>query len=214
MTQDRQSDEQPPQGDDPLEGFLNSIDGFVDELSSLSADAAGDGELRTLIEATGASVLSQTRSVTAFAKDAASRMSPAEKRELDEFLLVQDGEAFATNALETARQVIGGGLVKRLIRFLKKFLDLLKKLLRVIFDLLNIKFPKWLDAILEVIDEFGNLLLEFLAEVFGIDLGRTAQELSEMNIQFLNEQAALAKLNHAQMMYQRGMEATAGADAS
>lgn len=214
MTQERRSDEQPPQGDDLLEGFLNSIDNYVQEVSSLAVDAAGDGELRSLIEATGASVLSQTRNVTTFARGAARGMSTAERREMDEFLSVQDGEAIARNGVETAKRVMARGFVKNLLKYLKKILELLKKLLRGLFEALNIKFPKWLDVILDVIDEMADLLLEILGEVFGIDFRTTAQELSEMSVQFLNEQAALARLNLAQATYVRGMEAPAGAEAS
>lgn len=47
-------------------------------------------------------------------------------------------------------------------------------------------------------DQLLDLLLSLLAEVFGIDLGRISRELSEREVNFLRELAALESLKAAQ----------------
>lgn len=193
-TRDKQPGEK---GDrDLLERFLVSVENFTINISGECEKAAGDGDPRLLIQSTAESVIGQTRKLTVFIRQTSERIPPTQRVELDRFLQVQDGEAFAARAVEGTRQALarGGGVVGNLVQWIsqhfKELKKLLKEILHFLFDLLHIPFPDWLDKIIQILDEFLDLLLSLLADVFGLDLRSTARQLSEQEVDFLREMAA------------------------
>lgn len=201
----------PPQGKraqpsseprDMLESLLASVEAFVGEITSLAVEAAPDNENRVLMRSTGESLTGQTTRLTGFIRESAARLSPAQRVELDRFLRVQDGDAIATRAVEGTRQVLKGGVLGKLIHWISQHLKELKKILlailHLIFDLLHIPWPDWLDRIIQIVDELLDLLLSLLSEVFGMDFGVAARALSEQEVNFLREMAALESVRVAQ----------------
>jgi hypothetical protein len=183
-----------PGEEDMLESFLGSFENFVSQIGAEAIHAAAKGEQRVLIEATGDSLVGQTNKLTAFVRETAGRLSPVQRGELNRFLRVQDGVAFATRGVAVSRQVLRSGVLGSVLHWISQHLKELKKILseilHFIFDLLHISYPDWLDKLLQILDEFLDLLLSLLGDVFGIDIGRTARQLSEQEVDFLHEWAA------------------------
>jgi hypothetical protein len=184
-----------------LEPFLAGVENFVGQISALAAEAAPQGEHQVLIRSTGESLTGQTGKLSAFVRETAARLSAPQRAELNRFLRVQDGEALARRGVEVAGQQLRDGVVGKLIHWISQHLKELKKvlmeILHLIFDLLHIPFPDWLDRILQIMDQLLDLVLSLLADVFGIDFGRAARELSEQEVNFLRELAALESLKAA-----------------
>ncbi len=139
--------------------------------------------------------------LTGFIRETAGRLSDAQRNDLNQFLRVQDGEAFAARGVEVARQQLARGVVGNLIDWISQHFKELKKILSEIlhflFDLLHISFPDWLDTIIRLLDEFLDLLLSLLADVFGIDFKVAARQLSEQEVNFLRETAAFEAVRAA-----------------
>ena len=190
---------QPTDGNENLlNAFLSAMEEFVSRISSSSADAAAKGEQLTLIQSTGESLVGQTTKLTAFVRESADRLSPVQRMELDKFLSVQDGVAIANRGIAGTQQLLARGIVGNLVHWISQHIKELKKILseilHLVFDLLHIHYPDWLDRILQIIDQVLDLLLSLLGEVFGIDFGRTARQLSDQEVNFLHEWAAFESI--------------------
>lgn len=200
--QPKVTDASRPDEGDLLESFLLGVESFVGQISGSAAKAAPQGEHQVLIRSTSESVIGQTIKLSAFTRETASRLSAPQRVELNRFLRVQDGEAIARRGVEVAQQQLKDGIVGKLIHWISQHLKELKKIfkevLQILFDLLGIPWPEWLDKIMLIIDELWDLVLSLLADVFGIDFGRTARELSEQEVNFLREMAALESMRAAQ----------------
>jgi hypothetical protein len=184
----------PPGERDLLQSLLQSVENFVGQISAESMEAAAKGEQQVLIQATGESLLGQTSKLTAFIRETAGRLSIPQRRELDSFLQVQDGEAFANRGVTVFKQALAKGALGKLLQWIAQHLTeikkILKEILEMIFKFLHIPVPGWIDVILMIIDEVAALILSLLGEVFGIDFRTTARELSEQEVNFQRERAA------------------------
>jgi hypothetical protein len=182
------------QAQDSLEAFLQSFENFVARVGAEAVEAAPKGEQQTLIQATSDSLIGQSNRVTAFVRQSAARLSPAQRGELEKFLQVQDGVAIANRGVAVTRQVLRSGVIGRLIdwisRHLKELKKILQELLKFICSLLHIPYPDWIDRLLQVLDQLLDLILSLLGEVFGLDFGRTARQLSEQEVDYFREWAA------------------------
>lgn len=183
----------PVNGASPLEAFLVSVENFVSQISA-EAIRATPAEQQLLIQSASDSLVGQTTKFTAFVRQSASRLSSVQTVELNQLLLVQDGVALAGRGVKATTEVLGRGVLGNLLQWIAKHLEELKKILseilHLIFDLLHIPYPKWLDKILHIIDEIFHLVLSLLSEVFGIGFRTTASLLSEQEVAFLREWAA------------------------
>jgi hypothetical protein len=184
----------PPNERDLLESFLSSVERFATEISAECTKAAPEGEQRTLIEGAGRSFVDQTNNLLKFVRETASRLTAAQRGEMDKFLQVQSGVALANRGVEVTKQLLARGVLGNLVHWIAKHLEELKKILSEIlhflFKLLHIPYPDWLDRILQIIDECFHLVLGLLADVFGIDLRLTARQLSEGEVDLLHKWAA------------------------
>lgn len=177
-----------------LESFLGSVENFVGQISAQAGEAAAKGEQQLLIQSSGESLIGQTAKLTGFVRETADRLSPIQRVELDRFLQVQDGEALASRGVKVTGEVLRGGILGNLLHWISQHLKELKKILseilHLIFDLLHIPYPNWLDKILQILDQLLDLLLSLLSDVFGIGFRVTASQLSEQEVDFLHEWAA------------------------
>jgi len=201
-TKSRESAPAAPGSGDRLESLLASVESFVGQISALAAEAAPKGEGQVLIQSTGQTLVGQTGKLTGFIRESAGRLSGAQRGELDRFLQVQDGEALAARGVEVTRGILAGGVIGKLVHWIAQHLQQLKKILKeilhLVFQLLHIPYPDWLDRILEILDEVLNLLLSLLAEVFGIDFRVVSRQLSDREVDFLHEMAAFETMRSAQ----------------
>ena len=190
------------EADAHFEKLISSIERYASEVGSLAADAAPQGEHRELIISTSASLTEQVGNAATFSRESFARLAAPQKAEMLPFLRVQTAPGLVDRGLKTAASLIRGGVVRRLIRWLAQHLSELKKILKevihLICDLLHIDYPSWFDRILLIMDQVLHLLLSLLAEVFGIDFGDAAHDLSRHERNFLNEMAAFESMRIAQ----------------
>ena len=190
-----------PDEGDLLEPFLVGVENFVGQISNAAVKAVPQGEHQVLIQSTGESLAGQTGKLSAFIRETAARLSAPQRIELNRFLRVQDGEAMAKRGIEVAQQQLREGVVGKLVHWISQNFKELKKvlleILQLIFELLHIPWPNWLERIIKIMDEVLDLLLSLLADVFGLDFARTARELSQQEVNFLQELAAFESMKAA-----------------
>jgi len=183
-------------GTDALTSFLASADKFVETISAQAVAATGEGEERLIIQSTGESVVAQMRKLTDYVRESAMGIGPAQRRELDQFLRVQDGDTIVSRALQVSKQVLSGsaGPVKMsFFSWLNENIQTIKKIILAIIKLIFGSVPDWVTSILVIIDEIFNLLKSLLGERFGLRRSDVANEASREEVNFLREMTALAE---------------------
>lgn len=191
-----------PKGNgDALSSFLASVDRFAETVSGQILVAVGEGSDRLVIQSTGESFIAQTRRVTDYLRETTPGMAPAQSRELGQFLRIQDGDALVERALKVTTQTLAAGgnaVTQGFLSWLNEIMLTLKKIIRKIFDLFFGGMPKWLDAILVIIDELLNLLKTLFGGQSGLKMSEVADQASREEVNFLREMTALAELEAAQ----------------
>jgi hypothetical protein len=184
---------------DALNLFLASADRFVETISAQAVAVAAEGEQRLLIQSTGESVVAQMRKLTDYVREAAATVAPAPRRQLEQFLRVQDGDALVERSLQVSAQMLSGGapVTMGFFSWLDEHLWTIKKIIMEILTLIFGELPKWVDMIFQIIDEFFKLLKSLLGVRFGLPMSDVADEASRGEVNFLREMTALAALRAA-----------------
>lgn len=187
---------------DALSSFLASVDRFVETVSAQALAAAGTGDQQLIIRSTGESLVAQTRRLTDYVREVAAGTSPVQRRELDQFLRVQDGDALVERALAVSEQVLSGKagpVTPGFFSWLDEHIHTLKKIiLEILWLIFHGHIPLWILIILLIIDELINLLKTLTGGVFGLRMSEVADEASRAEVNFLREITALAALRGAQ----------------
>lgn len=184
---------------DPLSSFLASVDRFTETISAQILAAAGEGEDRLVIQSTGESFVAQTRRLTNYIREVAPGIAPIQRRELEQFLRVQDGDALVDRALRISAQTLSAGsgaVTMGFLSWLNEIMATLKKILQEIFDLFG-GMPAWLWTILTIIDELLNLLKTLLGGRVGLKMSEVANQASQEEVNLLKEMKAHAELRAA-----------------
>ncbi|MFA6265395.1 MAG: hypothetical protein WC670_06720 [Pseudolabrys sp.] len=187
-------------GGDLLKSFLASADLFVETISAQGLAVAGHGEERLIIQSTGESVVAQMRKLTDFVREAAATISSDRRRELDQFLRVQDGDAIVARGLRVSGQVLSGraGPVTRgFFSWLNEHIQTIKKIIMAILTLIFGHLPEWVNTVMVIIDEIFNLLKSLLGGKLGLRMSDVADDASREEVNFLREMKALAELQAA-----------------
>ena len=201
-----------PRGNgDLLNEVLASADRFVETISAQAVAATGEGEHRLVIQSTGESVVAQMRKLTDYVRAAAEGIGPAQRRELDQFLRVQDGDALVDRALKVSAQMISGSVGPVTMGFfswLNEHIQTIKKIILAILTLIFGHVPEWVNTILIIIDEIFNLLKSLLGGHLGLKMSEVADQASREEVNFLRELTALAELEAAQRLHRGGDDET------
>lgn len=185
-----------------LEGVVTSFEDYLDEVTQAICQASPDGEARILAENTSSTLLSQMKKVHGYILESHEKLSSTQKDTFQTFLRVQDGLVMAQQGIETAKKVFkAGGFGKRFLKWLSKWFEEIKKIIQAIVDFICQIFgwtsPPWLPDLLVLLDEIINLLLSIFGESLGLDARALEKELSAMEVDYLNELAALQRLKQA-----------------
>lgn len=191
-----------PSEQDLLESFLRAVENFVEQIGVEATKAAPEGAARLMIASTAESVVAQAAKLTGYVRQNGARLSAPQRQELNRLLQVQDVEGQTNRAIGVATQLFGLGLNSTtLLHWLSQHLKEIKKIIDAIIDLLGellgFDVPPWIETIKVILDEIFDLLLSLLSEVFGFDFRVTARQLSEQEVSFLRELAALEALKAA-----------------
>jgi hypothetical protein len=185
-----------------LASFLASVDRFVETVNSQALAAAAAGEQQLIIGSMGESLVAQTRRLTGYVREVAAGISAVQRRELDQFLRVQDGDALVERALAVTEQVLAGKagpVTTGFFSWLDEVLFTLKKIiLEILFIIFKGHIPLWVFIILLIIDELFNRWKTLVAGGFGLRMSEVADEASRAEVNFLREITALAALRGAQ----------------
>jgi hypothetical protein len=182
------------------------MDRFAETISAQALAAAGDGEDRLVIQSTGESFAIQSRKLTDYFREAATRIAPVQRRDLDQFLRVQDGEALVERALRVTEQTLSGGggaVTQGFLSWLNEIMHTLKKIAEEIGDIFG-GLPHWLEVIFLIIDELLNLLKTLIGGRFGLKMSEVADHASREEVNFLRELTALAELRAARRLGRKG----------
>jgi len=193
----KQKADRPADKDDALSSFLASADKFVETFNAQAVAAAGEGEERLLIQATGDSVVAQMRHLTDFVREAAAGIAPDRRRELQQFLRVQDGQAMVDRALHVSSQVLSGragNVTRGFFSWLNENIQTIKKIIMAILHLIFGHLPEWVTTIMVIIDELFNLLKGLLGGRLGLRMSDVTDDASREEVNFLREMTALAEL--------------------
>jgi hypothetical protein len=192
---------------DLLSSFLASADRFVETISAQAVAVAAEGEQRLVIQSTGESVVAQMRKLTDYVRAAAVGIGPTQRRELDQFLQVQDGDALVERALKVSAQMLSGTagpVTMGFFSWLNEHIQTIKKIILAILTLIFGHLPEWVNTILVIIDEIFNLLKSLLGVRFGLKMSEVADQASREEVNFLRELTALAELDAAQRSHRGG----------
>jgi hypothetical protein len=184
-------------GGDALSSFLASADRFVEAISAQAVTAAGKGDEQLIIQSTGESVVAQMRKLTDYVREAAAAVGPDRRRELNQFLRVQDGEAIVSRALHVSAQVLSGragNVTRGFFSWLNENIQTIKKIIMAILTLIFGHLPDWVAAIFVIIDELFNLLKSLLGGKLGLRMSDVADDASREEVNFLREMTALTEL--------------------
>lgn len=187
---------------DALGSFLASVDRFVETVSGQAVAVAAAGEQQLIIRSTGESLVAQTRRLTDYVREVAGGISPLQRRELDQFLRVQDGDALLERAAAVSEQVLSGKtgpVTLGYFTWLDEVIFTWKKIiLEILFIIFHGHIPLWVFIILLIIDELINLLKTLVGGALGMRMAEVADEASRAEVNFLREMTALAALRGAQ----------------
>ncbi|MFN0033845.1 MAG: hypothetical protein ACKVUS_02185 [Saprospiraceae bacterium] len=186
-----------------LDAVLSGFENYLTEVTQSIIQASPEGEDKILVESTSATLLSQMKKVNDYIRDSHGQLSTIQKEEFQTFLRIQDGVNMAQQGIETCKKMFKkGGFGKKLLGWLAKWFEEIKKIIREIIKFLCFLFgwayPTWLDPLLVLLNEILSLIVKMFGETLGIEPRSFGRELSEMEVDYLNELAALERLQQAQ----------------
>ena len=190
----------PEKNGDPLSSFLATADRFTSEFAAQAIAAAGQGEDFLVIQSTAEAFTGQTKRLTDYIRDVAGGIGAGPRQELNAFLRVQDAETIVNRALDVSKRILSpaggaaaGTVSKGFLFWIDEIMNFLKKIFEKIWYLIfHSDPPDWILTILQIIDEFLNLLKSLLGGTFGYKVSQLADEFSRHEVNFLREMTALA----------------------
>ena len=178
--------------DGQLEVFLKEFQDLATQITEQAFKQANDEDEKAVIKSFSPTLISQVTELNNFILENASKSSRQQKAEVEQVLRVTSGLSLAQNAKGIFPSI--GSVLGKL--GLSRIIKEIKKIVRAILDALGIKLPKWLDALLNIIDEI-------IDAIFGAGSAKLATMLSIQEQNYLAELTQLAKLQQAnQFKYQ------------
>lgn len=179
----------------PLVAFTNAAREFVAAIGTSYGSATTGDDAIALNRAYAGALNNQLDRLGNYLVSGFADLALADRQGIVELLSISSMEPALRSAMPAAQAApsevtaIGlGGLVREI-----------KKLIKKIFDLFWKNRPKWVDAIIDVIDQILNLLLG------GVFPG-LRRELSSMEVDFLQELHAARKLELLEQRYTADVE--------
>lgn len=175
-----------------LEDFLSEFKDLATQITEQALKQADNEDEKAVIKAFSPTLINQVTELNNFILENANKSSRQQKAEVEQVLKVTSGVSLAQNAKGIFPSI--GSVVGKL--GLSRIIKEIKKIIRAILDALGIKLPKWLDALLNIIDEI-------IDAIFGAGSAKLATTLSIQEQNYLAELTQLAKLQEAnQFKYQ------------
>jgi hypothetical protein len=172
--------------DNVLEQFLSEFETLVSGITEHALKNAEDEDEKAVIQSFAPSLNNQIFELNQFIRESAKKSSKQQERDVLEVLKISSGVSLAKNAKGMFPSI--GSLVGKL--GIDRIIKEIKKIIYAILDMIGIKLPKWLDKIINLIDEIIAFILSG-----GSSKMMTTFSIQEQN--YLNELTQLAKLEQA-----------------
>ncbi len=177
--------------------FVSAVRECINSALGDVLKAAGKDDDAPAIESTAGVIKDQFTKALDEISNLYGMANSAARADAEDFLRVQSGAALTSSIALTTRKItqakIGGGFLS----WLAKNLTEIKKLIGMLLDLLWPKAKRWWDKISLFLDQLINLLLSLLGGVLGMNRMALAAEMSQGEVNHLNEMAALKRLELA-----------------
>ncbi|WP_339844881.1 hypothetical protein [uncultured Dokdonia sp.] len=172
--------------DNVLEQFLSEFETLVSGITEHALKNAEDEDEKAVIQSFAPSLNNQIFELNQFIREGSKKSSKQQERDVLEVLKISSGVSLAKNAKGMFPSI--GSLVGKL--GIDRIIKEIKKIIYAILDMIGIKLPKWLDKIINLIDEIIAFILSG-----GSSKMMTTFSIQEQN--YLNELTQLAKLEQA-----------------
>ena len=171
-----------------LEVFLNGFQELIKAATERSLELATDEDEKNVIKPFSLTLVNQATELNNFIRASTKKISKQQSSEIDKLLSVTSG----VSLVESAKGILPslGSVVGKL--GFSRIVEMIKKIIRAIFDLLPIKLPKWIDSLIDLIDEILNSILS-------VGSSKLATMLSVQEQNYLAELTELAKLQQANL---------------
>lgn len=169
-----------------LNDFLTEFQNFASQVTEAALHHAQDEDEKAVINAFAPAFLNQTKELSNYVLAQSSVVSRQQSADADQVLKVSSGATLAKGAKGLFPSI--GSIIGKL--GLDRILKELKKIIKAILKAFGIKLPKWLDAIINLIDEI-------LAAILSGGSSKVSTILSEQEVLYLKEITELEKLEKA-----------------
>ena len=168
---------------DDLTQFLQSLPGFAARIEKGMLAHSDDEDAANVITAYSAAFKQQVTELSGYVQERAGKASQQARSEAARIMKLTSGNVLVERGLG-----ISDNLASPTSRIsISGIFELIKKILKAILAIFNITLPRWLDKLLELLDEILNFLLS-------AGQPRLANVLSRQHQDFLSEQTQLARL--------------------
>lgn len=175
-----------------VQTFLSNFSNLITNTTEQSIKLAQDEDEKAVIKAFAPTLIEEVNQLNSFILQYFKKSSLQQKAEIDQVIQISSGISLTENAKSIFPSL--GSIIGKL--GLSRIVKEIKKIIRMILDALGINLPKWLDAVLNLIDEI-------LDAIFGAGSSKLATILSIQEQNYLSELTHLAKLQQAnQFKYQ------------
>lgn len=172
--------------DNPLKTFMSEFQELLNLIPREAEAGADDADVQTVIKSFAQVVRNQSETLSDYLVGTYDRASKQQKLDVDQVLLMTSGEELATNGKAMLPSI--GSIAGKL--GLSRVVKEIKKIVRLVIDALGIALPRWMDGLL-------NLMDEILDAILSAGSAKLATTLSIQEQNYLAELTHLARLQQA-----------------
>lgn len=169
-----------------LTEFLSRFEQVPADIITAMTNSSSDADEKNILNSLLPSLSSQFKELSSSITELTGKADKQSMEEVQQTLRISSGLPLM-NSLKGSLPSIGSLIGKLGINEIVKAI---KKIIRKIFELLGKELPKWLDAILLIIDEIFNM-------IFGGDSQKTANAFADAELNFLRQMTQLSHLENA-----------------
>ena len=186
----------PPEKPELVVEFMSNAVSFATNVGRAAAKNGGDSEEGRLIEHNAQLVKGHFERVAQYIESNYERLGRQDRLALNEFLELSGGPEMISSGEKIALERLAARSVgTSVLNWISEYLTEIKKLIGWILGLFNGgRPPNWWTKLEQLIDEIWRMLIKLLGAIFGFDTSQLAREMSQSEVNYLNEQAAVARL--------------------
>jgi hypothetical protein len=174
-----------------LNEFLQHFTELPTAIIEGAIKASDNEDERAIIDAYAETLTNQFSELAAYITEKSEKLTEQQALDVEEVLKVTSGNTLVQAGKEYAMSI--GSFIKKL--GLSGLVKEIKKIILAILDALGIALPKWIEALINLIDEIIDRIL-------GGNSPKLASILSQMEQDYLAELTQLAKLTKARAALQ------------